>query len=130
MTVPGKKEVDIGQKVGHRGQMKRVQKSNGWEWREGTERSGGEGAQQNPSTNEDRISEVGSTQWGTCDRESDRNMGQDRKGQKDSNNWGEEDEKIKTTNSIIGSRVHSFLPISPGPSPGPLTQDPAVFCEA
>lgn len=34
------------------------------------------------------------------DWESGKNMGQDRKGQKDTNNWGKEEKKIETTDSI------------------------------
>lgn len=61
------------------------------------------------------------------DWESGKNMGQDRKGQKDTNNWGKEEKKIETTDSI-GSRVHSFFPISTcDPSQAPLTQDPAFL---
>lgn len=44
-----------------------------------------------------------------------RNVGRDRKGQKDMNNWGEE-EKRETTDST-GSWVHALLPISTYGSP-------------
>lgn len=52
-----------------------------------------------------------------------RDKGHDKKGQKDTNNWGEkEKKKIETTDSI------GLLPISIyGPPQGPLTPDPALL---
>ena len=47
-------------------------------------------------------------------------VGRDRKGQKDMNNWGEE-EKRETTDST-GSWVHTLLPISLWLSSGPLLE--------
>lgn len=129
-TVPGGKEVDSREKAGYRGRIKRVQWSNRWQRREGTERSGGGwgwgrggGTQRYTSTNDYQINEVGGTKRGTCegnDGEPGRGVGHGRKGQNDTKNWGKEEEKKIETTHGIGRRAHSFLPMStPGPSQGP-----------
>lgn len=62
------------------------------------------------------------------DREPGRDMGHDRKGQKDANNWEEKEKRKTETTGSKGSRIHSFLPISTcGPPQGPLAQDPALL---
>lgn len=52
-------------------------------------------------------------------------MGHDRKGQKDTNNWGQEERRKTETTDSIENRVHSISTCSP--PQGPLTQDPALL---
>lgn len=62
------------------------------------------------------------------DWEPGREMGHDRKGQKDTNNWEEEEKRKTETTGSRGSRIHSFLPISTcSPPQGPLTQDSTLL---